>query len=200
MDNYEIVLNRHIEKLAKFNYAIVSSRTGTDFDVETDSLKVRFMGKDYVVTKSRCAALDCEEDPTKDKILIIDYLLSFGGLDAGEEWIDFRDIPNSMPYDGAFRANVESVLECNVSDILECKEELVRKLDGYDVSAFHNADFAAIFQVFPRVECLVLLFEGDDEIEPGAKLLFSSEAHKFLTTESLAAIAEALTRRLVDQK
>ncbi|NCO66476.1 MAG: hypothetical protein AUK32_09320 [Candidatus Aquicultor secundus] len=59
-------------------------------------------------------------------------------------------------------------------------------------------DFAVIFQVFPRVECLVLLSEGDDEIGPGAKLLFSSKAYEFLTTESLAAIGEALTRRLVE--
>ncbi|MCL6472650.1 MAG: DUF3786 domain-containing protein [Firmicutes bacterium] len=198
MDNYDIVLDQLIKQLAKFNYAIVSCRTGAEFDIEKECLKLRFLGKDYVVSKKDCRPLGGSPDTGKEQILIIDYLLSFGGLDPGDEWVDFRDIPNSMPYDGAFRANVESVLERHVSDIIKRKEELLAKLDGHDVTEVNQADFAAIFRVFPRVECLVLLFEGDEETGAGAKLLFSSNGYKFLTTESLAAIGEALTRKLVE--
>ncbi|MHB8842219.1 MAG: DUF3786 domain-containing protein [Candidatus Aquicultor sp.] len=199
MDNYDLVLNQMIEKLARFNYAIVGSRTGAEFDVESEALKLRFLGKDYIVSKEECRATNCDDhDPTKDQILLVDYLLSFGSLDPGDDWIDFRDIPNSMPYDGAFRANVESVLERSASSIISRKHELFEKYDGQSAAGFFASDFAVIFQVFPRVECLVLLSEGDDEIGPGAKLLFSSKAHEFLTTESLAAIGEALTRRLVE--
>lgn len=198
MDNYDLVLNQLIERLARFNYAIVSCRTGAELDLENEALKLRFIGKDYLVTKKECKPLNSDGDPVKDQILIIDYLLSFGGLDTGDGWIDFRDIPNSMSYDGAFRANVESVLERNVSEIIGHRDKLLKKFDGYPAPGFSYADFAAIFQVFPRVECLVLLCEGDDETGPGAKLLFSSKAHNFLTTESLAAIAEALTRRLTE--
>lgn len=198
MNNYQLILNQMIEKLARFNYAIVSSRTGAEFDVDREALKLRFFGKDYIVTKDECKPCNCDDDdPTIDKILLVDYLLSFGSLDPGDDWIDFRDIPNSMPYDGAFRAKVESVLERNVSNIISRKRELLQKYDGHGAAGFFAADFAVIFQVFPRVECLVLLSEGDEEIGPGAKLLFSSKAHEFLTTESLAAIAEVLTRRLV---
>ncbi len=197
MDNYDVVLSQLIGQLARFNYAIVSSRTGAKFDIDSESLEVRFLGKKYVVTKKECYPVECEGDPKKDQILIIDYLLSFGGLDSGDDWIDFRDIPNSMPYDSAFRANVESLLEKNAAKIIQHKEGLLSKLDGNNVTEFSRADFAAIFRVFPRVECLLLLFEGDEEIGPGAKLLFCSNAYKFLTTESLAAIGEALTRKLV---
>ncbi|MBE0446769.1 MAG: DUF3786 domain-containing protein [Actinobacteria bacterium] len=198
MDNYDLVLNRLIEQLAKFNYAIVSGRTGAQFDIDNEVLKLRFLGQDYMVSKKECRPLcDSGGINTKDMILIMDYLLSFGGLDAGDGWVDFRDLPGSMPYDGAFRANVESVLEQNVSEIIRRKDELVSKFDGYDAIGFSSSDFAVVFQIFPRVDCLVLLCEGDDEIGPGAKLLFSSKAHHYLSTESLAAIGEALTRRLV---
>ncbi|MDI6716663.1 MAG: DUF3786 domain-containing protein [Actinomycetota bacterium] len=197
MDNYDLVLNQLIERLARFNYAIVASRTGAEFDLDNDALKLRFLGEDYIVTKKDCKCLG-SNDSSKDHVLVVDYLLSFGGLDSGDGWIDFRDLPNSLPYDGAFRANVESVLERNVSNIIARKNELIKKLDGYRVPLFSCSDFAVAFQVFPRVECLVILCEGDDEIGPGAKLLFSSKAPQFLSTESLAAIAEALTRRLVE--
>jgi len=197
MDNYDLVLNQLIERLAKFNYAIVSDRTGAEFDLDTESLRLRFLGQEYIVSKNTCRPLGCYEDDTKDMILIIDYLLSFGSLDAGDDWIDFRDLPGSMPYDGAFRANVESVLEQNVPEIIRRKDELMSRFDGYEAVGFSSSDFAVVFQVFPRVDCLVLLSEGDDEVGPGAKLLFSSKAQNYLTTESLAAIGETLTRRLV---
>lgn len=198
MDNYDLVLNQLIERLARFNYAIVGSRTGAEFDLENEALTVRFLGKDYIVTKKECHTVSGGEDPAKDQILIVDYLLSFGSLETGDGWIDFRDLPGSMPYDAAFRANVESVLERNVSQVIARKEKLLKELDGHDAIGFSSSDFAVIFRVFPRVECLVLLCEGDDEIGPGAKLLFSSKAHNFLSTESLAAIAEVLARRLSD--
>lgn len=197
MDNYDLVLNDTLAKLAKFNYAIISGRTGAEFDVETESLKLRFFDKEYVISKERCCATGGDEDEKKDMILIIDYLLSFGSLELGDEWIDFREIPSSMPYDGAFRANVEAVLEAKVPQIIQRKDELIAKYNGYNVRGFESADFAVVFPVFPRVECLVLLYEGDEEIGSGAKVLFSSRAHDFLSTESLAAIAETLTRRLV---
>lgn len=196
MDNYELVLVKLIERLAKFNYAIVGDRTGAEFDLDSESLKVRFLGQDYCVTKTDCKPLGGHVDDTKDVILIVDYLLSFGSLDAGDDWIDFRDLPGAVPYDGAFRANVEMVLEKYASEIIERKDELTSKFDGYDAVGFANADFAVIFQVFPRVDCLVLLCVGDDEIGAGAKLLFSSKAQYYLTTESLAAIGETLTRRV----
>ncbi|HCG99373.1 MAG: hypothetical protein A2074_05820 [Candidatus Aquicultor primus] len=196
MDNYELVLSKLIERLAKFNYAIVGDRTGAEFDLENESLRVRFLGQDYCVTKTDCKPLGGHVDDTKDVILIVDYLLSFGSFDAGDDWIDFRDLPGSMPYDGAFRVNVEMVLEKHVPDIIEHKGELASEFDGYDAVGFSNADFAVVFQVFPRVDCLVLLCAGDDEIGAGAKLLFSSKAQHYLTTESLAAIGETLTRRI----
>ncbi|HZD60319.1 MAG TPA: DUF3786 domain-containing protein [Anaerolineae bacterium] len=200
MDNYDVVLNQLIQRLARFNYAIVGTRTGAEFDLDNEALRLRFLGQEYIVSKTECRPLHCSpEINTKDMILIIDYLLSFGSLDAGDGWIDFRDLPGSMPYDGAFRANVESVLERNVYEIIQRKGDMIEKYDGYDAVGFTTSDFAVVFQVFPRVDCLILLCEGDDEIGPGAKLLFSSKAHHYLSTESLAAIAEALTRRLVDE-
>ncbi|HEY3375767.1 MAG TPA: DUF3786 domain-containing protein [Candidatus Aquicultor sp.] len=197
MDNYDKVLDTLLTRLAKFNFAIISSRTGAEFDVDTEALRIPFFGKQYTVTKNSCFASDGCADDTKDKILIIDYLLSFGGLDAGDGWIDFREIPSSFAYDGAFRAHVESVLEKNAGTIIRRKAELIDKYNGYNITGYVEPDFTVAFQVFPRVECLVLLYEGDEEVGAGAKVLFSSNAHNFLTTESLAAIAETLARRLV---
>jgi hypothetical protein len=197
VDNYELVLRDIIVKLAKLNFAIVGDRTGAVFDIDNESLEIPFFGRKYIVSKTVCKALDGANCGTKDAILIIDYLLSFGGFEPGSGWIDFRDLPGSMPYDAAFRAHVESQLEEHASEIIEHQNVLTDKYAGRVLGGFESYDFSAAFRVFPRLECLVLLCEGEDELQAGAKVLFSSDASRFMTTESLAAIAESLTARLI---
>lgn len=197
MDNYELVLRDMIAKLAKLNFAIVGDRTGAVFNIDSESLELPFFGQKYIVSKTACKALDGAGCGTKDAILIIDYLLSFGGFEPGSGWIDFRDLPGSMPYDAAFRAHVESQLEEHASEIIEHQNVLTNKYAGRTLDGFKSYDFSAAFQVFPRLECLVLLCEGEDELQAGAKVLFSSDASRFMTTESLAAIVESLTARLI---
>ncbi|MBI4733642.1 MAG: DUF3786 domain-containing protein [Rubrobacteridae bacterium] len=193
MDNYDLVLQKMIERLARLNFAIIGDRTGTVFNVENETLELSFFGKPYVVTKKDCKVISGLPDRTKDAILIIDYLLSFGGLDSGDECIDFRDLPGALLYDGAFRINVESLLE---GEIIENADRIMSEYAGLKISGYDQFDFAVAFSVFPRLRCLVLLSEGDDEIGAGAKVLFSSNAGNFMTTESLAVVAESLARRL----
>jgi hypothetical protein len=196
VDNYELVLQDMLAKLARLNFAIVSDRTGAVFDIDNESLEIPFFGQKVVVSNSSCRALDVACN-TKDSILIIDYLLSFGGFEPGSDWIDFRDLPGSMPYDAAFRAHVESQLEEHATEIIGHRNILTDKYAGRILNGFESYDFSAAFCVFPRLECLVLLCEGEDELQAGAKVLFSSDASRFMTTESLAAIAESLTARLI---
>ncbi|MCL6472648.1 MAG: DUF3786 domain-containing protein [Firmicutes bacterium] len=197
MNNHDAVLRQLVKKLARLNFGIVSNRTGVEFDTKTDSLKVRFLAEDYVITKSGCTPLSCTESDVRDRILILNYLLSFGGPDTGDGWLNFRDLPNAEAYDTIFRANVESVLERNVFDIVDCKELLMKKLDGHSAPGFQHASFGAVFPVLPRVELMVLLCEGDEELDPEAKVCFSSRATNFFSTEGLIAIAEALARKMV---
>jgi hypothetical protein len=197
VDNYELVLKDMIIKLAKLNFAIVGDRTGAIFNIDNESLELPFFGQKYTVSKTSCRPFDGANCGTKDAILIIDYLLSFGGFEPGSGWIDFRDLPGSMPYDAAFRAHVESQLEEHASEIIEHQNALMDEYAGQILDGFKSYDFSAAFRVFPRLECLVLLCEGEDELRAGAKVLFSSDASRFMTTESLAAIAESLTARLI---
>jgi hypothetical protein len=199
MDNYEIVLKKMMERLAMLNFAIVGDRTGATFNVENETLDLLFLGKSVVVTKEECKTSAGATANTKDAILIIDYLLSFGGLDEGDDWIDFRDLPGALPYDGAFRTNVETRLQIYASEIVEDMDGVIDDYAGQKVFGFDQYDLAASFSVFPRLKCLVLLSEGDDEIGAGAKVLFSSNARNFMSTESLAAIAESLAGRLTDR-
>jgi hypothetical protein len=197
VDNYELVLQDMLARLARLNYAIVGDRTGAVFDIDSESLEIPFFGQKIIVSKTSCGALDNAACNPKDAIMIIDYLLSFGGFEPGSDWIDFRDLPGSMPYDTAFRAHVESQLEEHASEIIEHQNILMDKFAGQVLGGFESYDFSAAFRVFPRLECLVLLCEGEDGLRAGAKVLFSSNASCFMTTESLAAIAESLTARLV---
>lgn len=197
VDNYELVLQDMLAKLARLNFVIVGDRTGAVFDIDNESLEITFFGQRFTVSKTSCRALDGTACNTKDAILIIDYLLSFGGFEPGSDWIDFRDLPGSMPYDAAFRTHVESQLEEHASEIIEHQNVLMDKFAGQILGGFESYDFSAVFCVFPRLECLVLLCEGEDDLQAGAKILFSSDASRFMTTESLAAIAESLTARLI---
>lgn len=198
MNNYEVVLHKLIAKLSALDFANVSARTDAEYDSKTDSLSLRYFGKDYIVTKSDCRLLDGALAKAIDAIAIVDYLLYFDGPKPGGSWIDYRDVPGSTAYDGAFRAQVDHLLGQNASEIVRRKGKLLRHYDGSVASEYSSSfDFAAVFKVLPRVECLVLLYEGDEEVGGGGKVLFSSNIRDHLAAETVAGIGGFLAERLV---
>jgi hypothetical protein len=86
---------------------------------------------------------------------------------------------------------------------------LIRDLGNDGVQAFHRAagclggapvelgNAAYAFQVLPRVRLAAVYWQGDEELESQASILFECTAHHYLSTDGLAVLGSHLVGAIV---
>lgn len=109
----------------------------------------------------------------------------------------FRDLPNSMPYQGAFTANSERVLVPHVGVIRKNVEELILIFDGREGPPDLGGDFSLTLHPLPKIALAYIFYEGDEEFPPSATCLFSANALSFLPLDGLADVAEHTSREIL---
>lgn len=129
-------------------------------------------------------------------LLVLHYLVHADGQPVAAHWIAFRELPNGLVYDSAFRARVEPpLLRCFGAEPGSLAAP-AQMLGGHLLSF---ADVAYSFLPLPRVPMAVVMHAGDDELPPAASVLFDGSAGHYLPTEDLAVLGGWLVGRLVKE-
>ena len=127
--------------------------------------------------------------------LILTYLVSADGTTPSGPWITYRDLPGGMFDAQAFHGYAEI--------------PLIRDLGNDGVQAFHRAalclggapvelgNAAYAFHVLPRVRLAAVYWQGDEELESQASILFECTAHHYLSTDGLAVLGSHLVGAIV---
>ena len=127
--------------------------------------------------------------------LILTYLVWADGTPPSGPWITYRDLPGGMFYAQAFHGYAEI--------------HLIRDLGNDGVQAFHRAagclggapvelgNAAYAFQVLPRVRLAAVYWQGDEELESQASILFECTAPHYLSTDGLAVLGSHLVSAIV---
>ncbi|MCX7823598.1 MAG: DUF3786 domain-containing protein [Syntrophobacterales bacterium] len=142
--------------------------------------------------------LDSLEERGAKGVLISIYLSHVPDADMviPSSWKAFRDIPNTMPYWGAFRSNVEEPLVPFVERIFSLREKLFKYLEGRQVVDMPG-DFSFIVFPLPKLPLLYIFYLPDEEFPAEAKCLFSSE-YPFMPVDALADVAEHTSRLMIE--
>jgi hypothetical protein len=135
--------------------------------------------------------------PTFFMAILAYYFSLADGTPLAGEWIAFTELPDGQFYTQAFQGYTG--------------QELVKAF-GNDVAAFVRAaekaggrreelgDAAFAFRALPRVELLVVAWQGDEDFPPSYRVLFDTAVPHHLTTDACAILGSALTRRLITQR
>ncbi len=127
------------------------------------------------------------------QIVLLHYLMTADGTPPAERWITFRELPDGLFYAQAFAGHAEGVLVEKFGADLSRFRQAAEALGG---SPLDLADAAYRFQAFPALAVAVLLWEGDEDFPPQARILFDAHAGHYLPTEDLAGIGDWLAHRL----
>jgi len=111
-----------------------------------------------------------------------------------EPFRSFKELPGSMPYQGAFSANSEMVLVPHVPLIREMREEIKRAFQGEDG---HDGDFSFVLYPLPKIALYYIFYMADEEFPASATCLFSSNALSFMPLDGLADVAEYTSKEIV---
>jgi hypothetical protein len=103
-----------------------------------------------------------------------------------EPFKSFKDLPGSMPYQGAFSANSEKVLVPYVPGIKERQEVILDAFDGKNSPEEQAGDFSFVLYSLPKIA-----------LSASVTCLFSANALSFMPLDGLADVAEYTSKAIV---
>lgn len=199
IDDYKQARALAVEKLSGELFDDIADRTG--FDTAGDNrprFRIPFLNRTYRVNYPDFIFTD-EADPElevpiQEQIIILHYMAGGSAAPLPREWVAYREIPGASFYFSAFVKRaidpLKKVFGRNVSDL----QAAAKLLEGKTIDA---GDAGLEFQIFPRVPLQLILWEGDDEFEPEANILFDASIGDLLPPEDVAWLAGMVVYRLM---
>lgn len=109
----------------------------------------------------------------------------------------FKDLPGSMPYQGAFRVNSEQVLVPHVLLIRGKQKCITEVFGGQGGDQGAGGDFGFVLYPLPKIALCYIFYLPDDEFPASATCLFSANALSFMPLDGLADVAEYTSRGIL---
>ena len=110
----------------------------------------------------------------------------------------FREMPDSMPYVGAFASRAERILFDHIDGIEQHAERITLRLEGKPGSDNDAGDFSLIIYPLPKVALTYIFYRADDDFPASVTCLFSNNAATFLPTDALADTGEYTSKTILE--
>ncbi|HBT97158.1 MAG TPA: hypothetical protein DEB25_05800 [Desulfobulbaceae bacterium] len=113
---------------------------------------------------------------------------------VAEPWRSFKEIPNSMPYWGAFTSHTEQMLAPYVAAIHDKAVDICRVFRG---ARALGGDFALVIHPLPKIALCYIFYQADEEFPATVNCLFSHNANSFLPVDGLADLGEYSSKKIL---
>jgi hypothetical protein len=110
----------------------------------------------------------------------------------------FREMPDSMPYVGAFASHTERVLVDHIDRIERKADRIAHQFNGSQEAVKDAGDFSFIVYPLPKIALNYIFYRADDEFPAAVTCLFSHNADAFLPTDALADTGEYTSKKILD--
>jgi hypothetical protein len=109
----------------------------------------------------------------------------------------FKELPESMPYQGAFFANAEQILLPHVPAIQNHQHHLAARFSGHVNADAPSGDFSFTIYPLPRIALYYIFYLPDEEFPAAVNCLFPANVTDFLPVAGLADVAEYTARKMI---
>ena len=200
IDDYKESFRIAGEELRKANLHRLAKLSGARIDLNDEKVELRlaFFGAPHVVEVGSDVEVKMEERDgdisLPEKILICHYLLNASTEPASGELITFRQIADGQFYFDAFQRRARDPFLATFGHNPDAFRSCGEMLGGRPVG---TGDVGMTFQVLPRIDIQLILWQGDDEFPPEANILFDASIEHRLPVEDIAVAAGMLVYRLM---
>lgn len=115
-----------------------------------------------------------------------------------EPFRSFREMPDSMPYRGAFSENSERVLVPFTGEIQQNQSHIEQVFDAPQEPFLTSGDFSLVLFPLPKIALQYIFYLPDEEFPASVTCLFSSNAHSFLPLDVLADVGEYTAKAVIE--
>ena len=159
-------------------------------------MEVAFVGRPLRVSLAQRAVTDGEDIASPRKaVLALHYLVQADGTELSDREIGFAQIPAAEAYYRAFHGRiVQRMIHTYAAE----PERLTRAAGALGGRSLPLGDTAVTVPLFPRVPVTLILWRGDDELDPGGQWLFDESVSHYLSIEDVVVGCETLLKELAE--
>lgn len=172
--------------------------TGGEYGLRDNEevVTIPLLGEQYTVHRSG-RALGAEPPTPYVRILLYNYLVRGGGPIPTGRWVPIESLPGALSKGPELQAVCEAKVAAACEGFgPEALGEACRRAGGTQVEA-GSADLAFRFPGLPKVPLLLLVWQGDEDFPPRAKLLMDETVAEHLDADSLLVLAELMTDKIL---
>ncbi|HWI54594.1 MAG TPA: DUF3786 domain-containing protein [Desulfobacteria bacterium] len=187
--NLDVTYDYAVNKLSMKEPAEIARNSEVDYDANTKTFTVPYMGDQYIVSfpdgavslKDKAGEVDI-----KVRILILHYLITANGAPLQNKWISFKELPDGAIYIDPFTRRTINPM---VKTFAEKQDLFFQLAETVGARKESLGDTSLTINVFPRVPITYVLYSADDEFPASGNVLFDGSAPNYLPTEDYAIAA-----------
>ena len=198
--NYKVAYDYEWKRLQQRDFNKVSKIRNVKYNEEKNEFTIKVFNRDYI--------LNCNDETIRRRddnyvpsaetgVMIVNYL-SFTETDIhrSNKWVSLKEIPNGgmMFYPAFYKSSIVNLIKTFGEDSKSFKQ-CAQKLGGKEIKM---GDIAFEFEVFPKVFSRVVIWEGDDEIEASATVLFDSSVQFIMHVESIIGLGGYIVSKIIN--
>ena len=193
----ESVDQSYFQELAERNPAEVCRTALCRHDSSTHTYLLSVWGEDYLIDPRNFFIAKKATPDSKVNVLlglfIIYYLLHVKEMDVSGQWISEKEVPGGAAFFRGPHTVPGYLIAERYGDHLG---EFKKKCGTLGGTPIDMADAAFAFSITPRIPVAVLLWEGDTEFPPEAKLLFDKTIADQLPPDVIFSLSVEICNRI----
>jgi len=187
------------EELGLMSIMDVCKRSLCSYDDVKKSYIVEAWGEIYRVSPDTSEILDYSNNPVNREagLVMLFYLMRAKNILVSGEWISEKDIPGGVTFFTGPHAVPANLITGRYGNDIDAFSRACRGLGGVEVKM---GDAAFVMPIVRRIPVVVLLWKGDDEFGPDARLLFDRTVSEHLPLDVIFALSLETLRRISSYK
>ena len=198
-NNYEIAYNAASRALLKSDIVSIADKSGAGLLDKNGvrHLLLPFINDELLISSSDVTVSYHNKNgsvPLWLKILALHYLIYAKGTTKTGEQITFKQLEGGLGYFPAFQRRTITPL------IDHCGGDLNNFICAGEMSGGTRTelgDAALLFHVFPRIDILFVIWNGDEEFPSDGNVIFDSSIADYLTTEDIAVCCNMIAVMMI---
>lgn len=196
-DNLEMrPLEHYLELYKEADPFEIAERTGVAYNADTNEFYLHVMNKGYFISYPGFDIRKEDEsddsyhvllDFHKTKIFVLRYLVECRMTPSTGNYVTYRDIPNGELYFRQFQGRCIFRLQFGFGYKLDKFRAGMEMLGGKPVNM---GDVAYSFEFMDGLSMVFIFWEGDEEFQPSAQILFSDNFATVFKAEDLAVAGD----------
>lgn len=176
------------------SFAGMAERVSALYSEDQDALLLAMLGQEYIIRHDGIF-LHGQKAPENHSAVILDYLFSSGTTLTVMPWRtigDFSGVP--LP---EFRQKVELPVTQYAGEVITRASSILPMFDAKAVQSLIGSDMAINVRALPKVYLHVEVSQETQDFPPEVWVLFSNNAHEFISPASMRLLAEIFKDRVL---